>query len=265
MTTERTVDPAALTRLPDPPPKEPDEVTAFLHFYDRGSNEHLAVRLGNRNTTLVTGDCRVMTSTADSSEARRPDVLIAFGVNPQAFRARGHYVISEQGKPPGFVMEIASESTATADTGPKRVEYAALGIPEYWRFDDTGENHGNKLAGDRLIVDRYEPIDIKVLSGGRHQGYSAVLDLILEWRDGDLNWIDPATGEYIATIEQEREVRMAAEAQAEHEREGRLQAEAQTEHERERRLQAEARIRELEQRLGFADGDANEGSDGTGQ
>ena len=100
MTIEKTIDPAALTKLPDSPPKEPDEVTAFLHFYDRGSNTHLAVHLGNRDTTLLTGDCRVMISSDDTSEARRPDVLIAFGVNPQAFRARGHYVISEQGKPP---------------------------------------------------------------------------------------------------------------------------------------------------------------------
>ncbi len=244
MTTEKTIDPAALTKLPDPPPKEPDEVTAFLHFYDRGSNTHLAVHLGNRETTLVTGGCRVMISSDDTSEARRPDVLIAFGVNPQAFRARGHYVISEQGKPPDFVMEIASESTAAVDTGPKRVEYAALGIPEYWRFDDTGKHHGSKLAGDRLAGDRYEPIDIGVLPDGRLQGYSTVLDLMLEWHDGDLNWIDPATAEYIATMEQERE--------------GRLAAEAQTEYERKARLQAEARIQELEQRLGIADGEADE-------
>lgn len=228
MATEKTIDPAALTRLPDPPPKEPDEVTAFLHFYDRGSNEHLAVHLGNRHTTLITGDCRVMSSTDDINEARRPDVLIAFGVNLQAFRARGHYVIPEQGKPPDFVMEIASESTAEVDTGPKRAEYADLGISEYWRFDHTGEDHKAKLAGDRLVGDRYEPIAIDLLPDGRHQGYSTVLNLILEWNDGDLNWIDPITGGHISTMEQEREGRLA---------------------EREGRLAAEARNRELEEEL----------------
>ena len=240
MTTGKTVDPAALTRLPDPPPKEPDEVTRILHFFDRGSNSHLALHLGNQETTLVTGDCRVMTHAGDAGIARGPDVLIAFGVNIQAYRARGHYVISEQGKPPDFVMEIASESTGAADSGPKRQEYARLCIPEYWRFDHTGNHHGSKLAGDRLVGDHYEPIDITVLPDGRHQGYSTVLDLTLEWRDGDLNWIDPATGTYIPTMAQERE--------------GRLQ-------EREGRLQAEARIRELEQRLGIADRQSNEDPD----
>ena len=104
MTTKRTIHPAEPARLPDPPPREPDEVTAFLHFYDRGSNEHLAVHLGNRASTLITGDCRVMRPAGDAAEAKRPDVLIAFGADTAAFQARGHYVIAEQGKPPDFVL-----------------------------------------------------------------------------------------------------------------------------------------------------------------
>ena len=32
----------------------------------------------------------------------------------------------------------------------KRAAYAGLGIPEYWRFDETGDFHGTRLAGDRL-------------------------------------------------------------------------------------------------------------------
>ena len=109
-------------------------------------------------------------------------------------------------------MEIASESTGHEDTGPKREEYAALGIPEYWRFDDSGRHHKTKLAGDRLAGARYEPMDISVLPDGRHQGYSTVLNLILEWNAGDLNWIDPSTGENIPTMEQERHPRLEAAA-----------------------------------------------------
>ena len=75
-------------------------------------------------------------------------------------KASNGYVISEQGKPPDFVLEVASESTANIDTGAKRDDYAALGIAEYWRFDETGEYHGARLAGDRLVQGRYEPIPI---------------------------------------------------------------------------------------------------------
>ena len=51
------------------------------------------------------------------------------------------------------------------DTGVKRDDYAALGIAEYWRFDETGEHHG-----DRLAEGRYEPIAIAELPEGSLQG-----------------------------------------------------------------------------------------------
>ena len=36
---------------------------------------------------------------------RYPDLLVAFGVDPAAYKASNAYVISEQGKPPDFVLE----------------------------------------------------------------------------------------------------------------------------------------------------------------
>ena len=67
-----------------------------------------------------------------------PDLLIAFNVDPEAGSDRNGYVTSEQGKPPDFVLEIASPSTGPRDVTLKRDGYAALGIPEYRRFDDSG-------------------------------------------------------------------------------------------------------------------------------
>ena len=80
-----------------------------------------------------------------------PDLLVAFNADPQAYRDDNGYVISEQGKPPDFVMEIASRSTGRQDVEDKRPAYAALGIPEYWRFDQTGDFHRSRLTGDRLV------------------------------------------------------------------------------------------------------------------
>ena len=57
-----------------------------------------------------------------------------------AYVARNAYIISEPGKPPDFVLEIASPRTAHIDIGAKRRDYAALGILEYWRFDETGRH-----------------------------------------------------------------------------------------------------------------------------
>ena len=126
-------------------------------------------------------------------------------------------------------MEIASPSTGRIDATTKRNDYAGLGIPEYWRFDETGESHGARLAGDRLVDGQYQSIEIDELAEDVLQGFSEVLNLYLRWERGELVWHDPATGERIATFEDERAARIAAETRAD---------------------QAEARVRELEERLG---------------
>ena len=107
------------------------------------------------------------------------------------------------------------------DVGEKRVDYAALGIQEYWRFDETGEHHGTRLAGDRLVDGVYVPIPIEQLDDGLYQGYSEVLQLCPQWVAGQLHWFFPPEERYVTTLESER-------ARAE---------------------QAEARVRELEDRL----------------
>ncbi|MYC35865.1 MAG: Uma2 family endonuclease [Chloroflexi bacterium] len=162
---------------------------------------------------LVEADRWIAPDTAfDKRRARYPDLLVAFGVDPELYRASNGYIVEEQGKAPDFVLEVASESTGENDVGDKRDYYESLGILEYWRFDETGEHHGTKLAGDRLVEDRYEPIEIAELPDGVLQGYSQALGLYLRWVEGDLVFYDPATGEPIATLESERSRADTAEA-----------------------------------------------------
>ena len=85
-------------------------------------------------------------------------------------------------------------------------------IPEYWRFDATGDFHGARLAGDRLVDGRYEPIDIAELADEVLQGHSEVLDVDWRWEHGRLGCHDPATWLHIATFESERSARIVAEA-----------------------------------------------------
>ena len=230
-------------RLPDPPEREPDEVTAFDQIYDHGINRYLALHFGNLDTTLVTADRWMVASEEfNKARARRPDLLIAFGVSPEEYRASNGYIVSEQGKPPDFVMEVASPSTAGVDTGAKREDYAALGIPEYWRFDETGDSHGNKLAGDRLEGNAYQPMPVDEIATGVLQGYSPVLNLIIRWDHGQLVWVDPATEAPILTYEDQQ-------ARADAEREARIQAEARADAEREARIQAEIRAQKLAEQI----------------
>ena len=240
--------------LPDPPRREPDEsMTSSKHLHLPGNSHHLLQHLGNPESTLVGAELYItmMPERRLPSGAYRrvPDLIVAFGVDPAAYYASNGYIVQEQGKPPDFVLEVASPSTANTDTGDKRIDYEALGITEYWRFDETGEHHGTRLAGDRLVNGRYEPMAVEELPGGALQGYSEALNVHLRWEQGQLGWHDPATGEHIATFESER-ARADAEREARiEEREARATAEAERNAEREARLAAEARVRELEERL----------------
>ncbi len=230
-------------RLPDPPEHPDDKMTSFKQLADTGNAHHLAQHLGNPDTTLVTGErYLVVRPTRSMAGSHYPDLLVAFDVDPAAYEASNGYIIEEQGKPPDFVLEIASRHTGRVDVGEKREAYAALGILEYWRFDETGEHHGARLAGDRLVDGVYEPIETARLADEVYQGYSTALNLFLRWDHGRLQWIDPATEEHIATFESERE-------RAERESAARAAAEAQREAERQARIRAEARVRELEARL----------------
>ena len=217
-------------RLPDPPEREPDEMTSIKHLAMTGSMHHLARHLGSPDTTLVSAELYIMEvpHPGQSGRRRRPDLLVAFDVDPEFYFQSNGYVISEQGKPPDFVLEVASESTAETDLGVKRDDYAAFGIPEYWRFDETGEHYGDRLAGERLVDGVYEPIEIEQLAEDTLQGHSDVLDLDIRWHAGRLEWYDPLTGRHIVTLDDER---------------------ARADNERAARLRAEARNRDLEEEL----------------
>ena len=213
--------------LPDTPPREPDEMTSFDSLHSLGNSHHIIRYLGNEETTLVFTDKFIsLNPILEPADLRRnPDLAVALNADRDAFERSNGYIISEQGKPPDFALEIASRSTARIDVGRKREDYALMGIPEYWRFDETGEFHGARLAGDRLVDGRYEPLPLAELSEGVLEGYIEVLDLNIRWEHGYLGWHDPATGLHIPTFDGER---------------------ARADSERERADNAEVRVRELE-------------------
>ena len=64
------------------------------------------------------------------------------------------------------------------DYAERRNDYAAFGIPEYWRFDPTGgQYYETGLAGDRLVDGVYQPITIVHTDATHHWGHSEVLNL----------------------------------------------------------------------------------------
>ena len=228
--TSRPVSPRPSPGHPDrfaPPPRIPfdpgdDKFPVFpprgdmqnpIYLHRPGHLAALGLHFGSPETTIVMGEVPVGRDLRQRRGLRVPDLMIAFEVNQDSIIADRGYSIEHWGKPPDFVLEIASETTAENDVSQKRDDYAAFGIPEYWRFDPSGgEYYGTGLAGDRLVGGAYQPISITE-SGDLHSwGHSEVLGLDLCWEEGQLRWYDPATGRYLPTFDEEAEARLAAEA-----------------------------------------------------
>lgn len=109
-----------------------------------------------------------------------PDICLAFDVDAMAIGIRESYDLWEVGKPPDFVLEVASRSTYRKDLYEKPEIYAYIGAGEYWMFDPTGgELYGQALTGYRLVNGMYEPIEIAPNEHGVESGYSAALGLRL--------------------------------------------------------------------------------------
>ena len=96
-----------------PPRREPDELAAnFDHLTINGGAFHLARHFGRPATTVFGGDRYLAPfPPADMTGIRYPDMLIAFDADPEAYHRSNGYIVSEQGKPPDFVLEIGSPST----------------------------------------------------------------------------------------------------------------------------------------------------------
>ena len=200
--------------LPEPPRRNPDEYGVnWRHLTINGNAHFLSRHFGHPDTTLISANWYIVPAptaeyivpelVADLKGCFAPDLLIAFNVDPEAYHRSNGYIVSEQGKPPDFVLEIASCSTGRLDLCEKRDAYAALGIPEYWRFDETGCHHGTRLAGDRLKDGVYQPVAVEELPGDILRGYSRILHLDLRWSDHRLEWHDPDTERHISTFDDE--------------------------------------------------------------
>ena len=231
--------------FPDAPPKE--DVNDYLFLSVPGYPPALIRHLGRPDTTAVMAGIYISQELPTTQRGLfYPDLVIAFDIDMEAIIARKGFVINEQGKPPDFVLEVGSETTGRRDVSAKRDGYAALGIPEYWRFDPSGGLYhrspslpGAALAGDRLVNGRYEPFPIHRTDEGDYRGHSPALNLELRWESGRLLWFDPTAQLYLPSYDEAIDVAEGRRIAAEEQRDAAL----------EQRDAAEARLRQLEEQL----------------
>ena len=187
-----------------------------------------------RPQALVAVDILVYPEKGNTKNSIAPDVLVAF---ERPLHKRSSYFVWREGKPPDWVLEVASPSTQKKDRECKLRRYAAMGVPECWLFDPKGDAYPRgtpRLQGLRLAGDEYEPLDSRI-EGGRRLIRSEVLCLDIRIDGELLRFRDPATGQ---DVRHRPEVEAAAE-----------RAEARAEREAAARAAAEARVAALEAAL----------------
>ena len=238
-----------LTPLPDPP-RDPDMATQLPHT--ARIHTVLADWFRQRPDVLVSGEGYLCRAPGEARRSPHPDCLVALNLSipPLEIELSNGYTISEVGKPPDFVLEVASESTGLRDYTIKREQYANLGVVEYWRFDRTGgEFHDAALAGDLLTENgRYEPMPLSEQSDGSIRGYSPALRLELRWESNWLYFWDPATRAYLPDLTEAKAQRDAVS----HLRDvavRRANAEAAARHIAEERVDSETTARRMAEQL----------------
>ena len=158
----------------------------------------LETHFKDRPNTVVSGNTFIYYEEGNPRRSVSPDCYVAYDSDLELLLSNNTYRLWEMGKPPDFALEIASESTATADTGSKRDLYARLAIPEYWRYDSTGgEFYGEPLVGEHLADGEYRRLDMHTEPDGRAWAHSPILNLDLWWDDGRLHFWDPMAEQWL--------------------------------------------------------------------
>ena len=197
--TPRQTSPASHAGRPEPLPDPPREPDMQQNKHITRADQTLETWFhGRREGVLVNGQGYLCPDRRNVRSCPVPDCVVAFDVDPDRITETNGYVISEVGKPPEFVLEVASETTGVRDYTIKRDQYAEMRVGEYWRFDHTGGRyHDAALAGDQLVDEAYVPITITEEPDGEMWGYSEALELSLCWVSGQLRFYDRVARTYL--------------------------------------------------------------------
>ncbi len=169
-------------------------------------------------TALVAADILMYPEEGNNRNFIAPDVLVGLGLGT---RNRSSYFVWVEGKPPDWVLEVASPSTQKKDRDRKRCRYAAIGVPEYWMFDPKGGVYPPgtpRLQGLKLADGEYLPLPPRLADGGPMIRSEALgLDVrvdgeLLRFRDAATGRDVPHRPEVQAAAEREAAARSAAEA-----------------------------------------------------
>ena len=136
----------------------------------------------------VSGDLLVYYEPGNNKKFIVPDVFFTKGLKQIQRRIYRTWI---ERLPPNFVIETTSKKTKKKDLKVKPEIYAKIGVQEYFLFDPTEDYLEPPLQGNRLVDGAYQRIPLQ--SDGSLM--SEQLGLKLQFNDGELEFIDPATNQ----------------------------------------------------------------------
>ena len=200
-----------------------------------------------------------------------PDFFVLLASNG---KRRQIYKLWEERKAPDFVLDVAAAvEDRDRDWRGKPDGYAAIGVPEFWRFDPTGQHFEPRLQGFRRQTDGYVALPAN-REGSAITIRSEALDLDLHFDGERLRLRDSQTGRFFPTGREffadavaaeaayyaeldalrKADAELEAETQALRQADAKLEAETRALHEAEAKLEAETQaLRQAEARVARAE------------
>ncbi|CAN5572780.1 hypothetical protein BH10ACI1_BH10ACI1_11390 [soil metagenome] len=176
---------------PAEPEKEMGETAIHFKFI-RLISLLLESFFDSRNDVVVGGDLMIYYDKGNARKWLAPDVFVCFGVENKLRRT---FKVWEEGVFPQIVFEIASDSTFENDLGGKRLDYARLGVEEYYLLDPEREYLPSPLMAFRRQNGRLLSADVE-----NNRVLSPLLNLEIVDTGKSFRLFNPQTKEFLRAV-----------------------------------------------------------------
>lgn len=166
--------------------------TAF-HFLQISKLFHLLRGFfASRNDLIIAANMMVYYDKGNIKKWLAPDIFVCFGVDNKLRRT---FKTWEEGVFPQVVFEIASETTFENDLGGKRLNYARLGVEEYYLLDPEREYLPSPMMAFRRENGRLLSVNVE-----NSRVFSPMLNLEIVDTGKSFRLFDPQQKEFLQTI-----------------------------------------------------------------
>ncbi len=149
----------------------------------------LQLFLAKRSDCFLAANLRLSYDENNPLRWYAPDVLIAFGVENHE---RSSYHLPTEKVMPQVIFEVASEQTAARDVGENYLDYARLGVEEYYLLDPE-----RTLLPRALIAYQRDDGELMQIKIHNNRIHSPRLGLDIVDTGKDFRLVNPATHEFL--------------------------------------------------------------------